>query len=107
MNPKKNRVVETPHSLRINGHFIPWVAKVKVDNPGSPDYELRKITVTFVAGSYLFKSKDELRDRLSNRRKGYRYSFSKQNRLQFFLKRWFGKGIKIMMASGAKTINRK
>ncbi|MFT8961829.1 MAG: hypothetical protein ABF967_02265 [Lacticaseibacillus paracasei] len=55
MNPKKNRVVETPHSLRINGHFIPWVTKVKVDNPGSPTDELREITVTFVAGSYRFR----------------------------------------------------
>lgn len=60
MNPKKNRVVETPHSLRINGHVVPWVTSVKVSNPSSTTDELREITVTFVAGSYRFKQNRKL-----------------------------------------------
>lgn len=107
MNPKKNRVVETPHSLRINGHFIPWVTKVKVDNPGSPTDELREITVTFVAGSYHLKSRDELRDRFSDRGNGYRNTLGTKSSLHLFLKRWFGKCAQVLMASGAKALNRK
>lgn len=107
MNPKKNRVVETPHSLRINGHFIPWVTKVKVDNPGSPTDELREITVTFVAGSYHFKSRDERRDRFSDRGNGYRNTLGTKSSLHLFLKGWLRKGIKELMTSGAKTVNYK
>lgn len=107
MNPKKNRVVETPHSLRINGHFIPWVTGVKVGNPGSPADELREITVTFVAGSYRFKSRDDLRDCLSDSGNCYRYALITNSRLHLLLKRWLGKGAQVLMSRSTKAVDRK
>jgi hypothetical protein len=54
---KKNRVVEIPSSLLINGHRLPWVTRVTLNDDDDPRAQFREVTVSFLASSYRYRSR--------------------------------------------------
>ena len=107
MKLKKNRVVETPHSLKINGHLIPFVTEVKIHNPNSIVDKNRVVTVTLLADSYKFKSGNKQGKHFSDHRHGYWYTLRANSFFQLLLKAWLRKGTQILMARSTKAVNRK
>lgn len=97
MNPKKNRVVETPHSLWINGHSFPMVSQVRVE-PAEVNAPYREVTVTFLTDSYQFRSKNRFKDKLANRLGRKRYTFIKQSHFKTLLEIGLHKFSKVLLS---------